>query len=340
VENRIVLEHYELFLVQAIVERLNLLLHYSFTGLESPVDLVRAGLIDACKVFVKGEPHKLSKLVEGRLRLIFSVGFVDNMIARLLCMKQNQAEILNWKDIPAKAGMGLHDEGLRAILKTVFEGDMNGDLAEIDMKGWDWSVQEFEILADLERRIDLNRSRGTLWERIARAHFYCMSRKVFVLSDGTMYQQTIPGVMPSGWYNTSSTNTSIRVLDHYYVAYKLGVIPFIIAMGDDSVERRVAGLKEEYEKLGKTCGQYKEIDASSFEFCSTKFDCGLGYPVNIDKQLVNLLCKLPPTFQDALGRMKQFEYEMRHHPNAVEILQLVADSGWWDEIPQPMAPWA
>ena len=48
-------------------------------------ELVKAGLCDPIRVFVKNEPHSSKKLEEGRVRLIMSVSIVDQLVERVLC---------------------------------------------------------------------------------------------------------------------------------------------------------------------------------------------------------------------------------------------------------------
>lgn len=317
-----------------MLERLSLLRDFDSTQNLSPKDLVERGLCDAFKIFVKGDPHKIKKLVEGRVRLIFSASLVDNTIARLLCSLQNNTEINNWESISSKPGMGLNDSGLSTLTQNVSDMALEGPIAESDVKGWDWSVQEWELMADLRRRIDLNGGVGTVWERVARAHYYCMARKVMVLSDGTMYQQTKPGIMPSGWYNTSSTNSFMRALDHGIIAHQTTprVVPGIVCMGDDALERFVPNAQEKYLALGKTVDMYALIPKERFEFCSTYFENGVGYPVNCDKQLIGILCSKPVNYKQCCERFEQFCYEMRHHPNLDQFTSLLFESGWWVDM--------
>lgn len=318
---------------RAIIERLNLLLHFECDENDS-WELVRKGLVDPVKLFVKCEPHKIAKLNEGRVRLIFSMSLVDNTIARLLFSAQNVGEIEVWDSIPSKPGMGLNDEGLSKIFQTVVQNSSQG-LMETDIKGWDWSFQELDFIEDLKRRTFLNNGSGTFWERIARSHYHCVARKVMCLSDGSLIKQTVPGVMPSGWYNTSSTNSAVRAMAHYHAALKEGVTPWCITMGDDSIERYVPRVEDHYRQLGKTCGLVNVVDSSRFEFCSTNFVDGIGIPVNVDKQLVNLMCSVPRDYFEASDRYEQFLYELRHHPDIQELNFLVCRAGYWSRVDPP-----
>ncbi len=314
-----------------IYERLELLANFDYS-ISDPWDLVVHGLIDPVKLFVKNEPHKKSKILEGRFRLIFSMSVIDNVIARILFSRQNNAEIEIWDRIPMKPGMGLTDEYMEIIYSYVKAND-SGGLMETDMKGWDWSFQEQDFNSDLERRAALNSGKNTLWYKIAKAHYYCVARKVMVLSNGEMYKQTFPGIMPSGWYNTSSTNSACRVINHEHAALMENALPFIMVMGDDGVERPIDNLEMHYLTLGKTCGLINKVSAERFEFCSTLFVNGVGIPVNVTKQLFNLLKTRPVAVHDAAQRFDQFNYELRHHPELPSLISIVRESGWFDLVP-------
>jgi hypothetical protein len=333
--NQTLLSHYTELVITCVEERLNLLLNHEINSNDTAWDLVRKGLVDVVKVFVKNEPHKKVKLEEGRVRLIFSVSLIDNVIARLLFESQNHAEKSVWDAIPCKGGLGLDDDGLIAINRSVLRGAVEAEIAEADVKGWDFSFQEDDFDQDLERRKYLNKSQGTCWAKIAEVHFYCMSLKVFTLSDGTLIMQLQRGIMPSGWYNTTSSNSSARAMNAFTVALRGGAKPWGIFMGDDGVERYVDDAVELYWQLGKTVNMYSKVSHTSFEFCSTQFNGKLGYPLNVDKQLNNMFRNLPQTYADAVSRYSQFEYEFRNHPQRQYLISLVNRCGWWSDCPPP-----
>lgn len=323
--------------MEAVLERLSKLSVLSTSGEHRPSELVRMGVVDPVKVFVKQEPHKSTKIEEGRVRLICSVSIVDNIIAKLLCSLQNNIEIAHNDRLPVKPGMGLHDDGLRALNNYVRRSFRGTQPAEGDVKGWDWSVQEWDFTMDCERRVSLADAEGTVFEKLLQAHFYCMARKVFVLSDGTMHEQQFPGIMPSGWYNTSSSNSAMRCMNHYMLSVELGFAPKIIAMGDDSVESNFQGALEAYSKLGKQMSMFNMVSTDNFEFCSTAFDGNLGVPVNIDKQIFNLLSNHQCTHIAAQELWITFQYEMRNLSpgDKKSVLEVVSYSGWLELLEEP-----
>jgi hypothetical protein len=328
VENEALLSQHFDFVVDCVIERVHKLLSLNLREDHSPISLIEDGYFDAVKVFIKQEPHKLEKLQSGRLRLISSMSLIDNTISRMLFAQQNSAEVSVHDVIPSKPGLALTDEGLTSIKKAV--SAYPGRIAEADVSGWDWSVSEEELQADLERRIRLNGSVGSIWERLARAHVFCVARKVFLTSDGALHSQCIPGVMPSGWYNTSSTNSAIRVLDHHVVNDHLDPYAkgFIIAMGDDSVEKYVEGAVDCYRSIGHNVKMYNEVTLDDFEFCSQRFVGEFAHPVNVSKQLYALLCYTYKDNYERVERLAQFQHEMRHHPKLSDFLGVIEASGW------------
>lgn len=296
-------------------------------------ELVRDGMCDPFKLFIKDEPHKQTKLREGRTRIIMNMSLVDNMVSRALFAMQNITEINAWNTISSKPGMGLHDSGLQQLFKTISEATQSLDLAEGDVSGWDWSVNDWELDADLEMRLALNNGYGTVWEKIARAHYECIKNKVVVLSDGSMFAQSSPGILPSGWYNTSSTNSRLRVFSHH-LAINLEdeecfVPGWCMAMGDDSVEQIFPDAINRYASLGKTMKMFNPIVDLDFEFCSTHFMGNwAAAPVNLDKQFMNFLQVVPIDELDARERLAQFEHELRHSPFFGGFLNIIRSVNW------------
>lgn len=294
-ENYKIREEYFDFVVSAVCERLELLGRISLVGY-SPEELVMIGACDPVRLFVKQEPHKMSKIVTKRFRLISSVSLVDQLVERVLFGAQNRKEISMWKRVPSKPGIGLTDEMTRAVFADAQIASGLGRLAEADISGWDWSVQDWELEADVEIRVMLTRCLHESAERAMRNRMYCLSNSVFTFSDGEMRAQVYPGLMKSGSYLTSSTNSRCRVFDHYVLA--TDELSWVMAMGDDSVEVDISRDGKSgamlYESLGKTVGMYnlcpvKDGLVESFEFCSHRFNSANAVPQNWAKMLARFV---------------------------------------------------
>jgi len=257
------------------------------------------GLCDPVRLFVKQEPHPKRKIEEGRFRLISSVSLVDQLVERLLFGPQNQLEIQHWRNIPSKPGMGLSlHEQAQSIWHELKSNHDRWPAAEADISGFDWSVQDWELWSDIIIRIDLGNF-GNRLKKAATARFYCFMNSVFQLSDGRLISQDLPGIMKSGSYCTSSTNSRIRCL----MAELIGS-PWCIAMGDDSVEGYVPNAKKLYQKLGHVCKDYlpceTDIDGhlSKVNFCSHELSEGKFWLTSWAKTLFRFLSSPQPDIED------------------------------------------
>jgi len=290
---------------------------------EDPVELVQAGYSDPMRVFVKNEPHGREKLESGRVRLIIMVPFHIVLAEMLLHGNQNRAEIGQWETCPSKPGIGLTED---AHIKTFFQSVepllCKGELVETDISGFDFCQTELMHLLDARRRVELAIGANEEYENAVYNNAHVMCRSVFALSDGRMFKQLIPGIMKSGRYVTSSTNSFIRVL----LAHSIGST-FCVAMGDDALERKVGEAAKKYEKLGLRIKFIRQCEGS-FNFCSHDFVDGVAYPSNPGKMLYNLLHQ-NGTPEQKLEFFWQWAFEMRHHPDyELFVDSFIVRSGW------------
>lgn len=274
------------------------------------------GLSDVVRTFVKNEPHSTKKVREGRMRLIASVSLVDSLVERLLCYTQNKAEIANYTKCASQAGLGLQDEdALLAFQKRVIASSNRGKIAEADISGWDWSVQPWELRDDAEmRRRLMGAQTGSLVHRLLLMRTECLILAVLQDSGGRLYELKHQGIQLSGSFNTSSTNSRVRV----YVSNLIGA-EWCYAMGDDTAEDPVEGAAEKYTSLGHRVKLY-QIKKRDFEFCSTDFRFSTFYPVDPTKTFYNYMSHPFRTME----LKYQFEQELRGHPRTDEFLALAA----------------
>lgn len=312
-KNEVLVTRHLDFLVHAVVQRLFHLSDEILPEKPSPEWLVSQGYCDPVRVFVKQEPHPMRKLDEGRVRLISSVSLVDQLVERVLFGRQNRKEITQWKSIPSKPGMGLSlTEQMKSVFEQVSSLAASREAAEADISGFDWSVQEWELNLDLEVRLRLGNFPPKL-EMAARNRFKCFMNSVFQLSNGELISQVSPGLMKSGSYCTSSTNSRIRVA----MAYLIGS-PWCIAMGDDSVEGYVTNAREKYESLGHICKDYlvcrkKKGELDGFNFCSHWISRSHSYLDSVGKTLYRFL-------ESSNEDLEILEAELGTHPRWGEIV--------------------
>jgi len=292
----------------------------------SAVELVRRGLVDPVRLFVKNEPHTLKKIRQERYRLISGVSLVDQIVERLLCSKQNNAEIRSWSQCPSKPGISLADDGLLLMRDWFVEQLRGGPLQMTDVSGWDWSVQRWEMDADANARARLaGCSDEDLFTRLQKQNALICSRTVFVLPGGELVAQEDDGVQLSGRYCTSSSNSRMRVIAslvaRQMAGYHLPDHIDVAAMGDDCVERYYSGVDACLDKLGHTVKMTEVTDVvSGISFCSHKWnESGLAEPETVGKTVFRFLSH-PVGSVGYPGWYVQLAWVVRNHPRSQEIL--------------------
>lgn len=291
----------------------------------SPSELVKNGICDPVKLFIKNEPHSQKKIQSGMLRLISSVSLADQLLTRVICMRQNKMEIANWETCPSKPGMGLHDEGIRKIEACMQEILDGGDrIMATDVSSWDWTVQYWELRCDALRRIKLaGLDENHPMAKLLLVHAYVVAHSVYVDSDGNMFEQLQEGGQLSGDYNTGSTNSGCRVIASQAARYKAQpeIYKEIVesrklktnSQGDDTFEKEVPGVPEVLEEIGhivKQVDYHDEIDG--VEFCSNDFiGGGRAAPSDYSKTLFRFLSHAPDDKEYA-SYAAQLRFTFRH----------------------------
>jgi len=302
--NGVVLDNSYRLISLAVAARLELLSQMDLDSPPNVVDLVRLGYCDPVRLFVKQEPHTLKKIRERRFRLISSVSLIDQLVERMIFGFQNNQEIACWRTCPSKPGMGLSlYEQAQSIWNDLVHKHSVAPAAEADISGFDWSVQSWELEADVEMRISLG-SFPIKLAHCARARFKCLSNSVFQLSSGELIAQGSPGLMKSGSYCTSSSNSRIRCL----MAELIGA-PWCIAMGDDSVEGYVEDARGKYYVLGHECKDYIPCETDSLgrlskiNFCSHEVSKSKCFLSSWAKTLVKYLSSSNPQYDDLYSEL-------------------------------------
>lgn len=282
---------------------------------QEPHELVEALLVDLVRVFVKQEPHKWSKVIMKRWRLIASVSTIDSGIERAVYQKRSKLEIANWEEIPSKPGMGGSDEDLGSLGRQLSAMLSMGSLLDSDVSGWDWRRKKFQAFSrvyvdalhfDVHPDSDLFK---VMWNREVAA-----TNPVFCFSSGKLVTLRNNGIMLSGRFITSMGNSKERV----YGSALVGT--HAIAMGDDCNET-LCGLSEKeaierYDSQGYTgIVEYQTTDnIDGTIFCSTRFYPSLkgylGEPVHWHRTLFRLISK--GLRKVPFAEIAQYLYEIRN----------------------------
>lgn len=243
---------------------------------------------DPIYLFIKPEPHKISKL--NRKRLISSVSVVDAIIDHMLFDEFNDAVVLASCFGPIKAGW------------TPFKGGWKifpSEGVSIDKTAWDWTMALWQCYLCLEIRkktcLNLSEQWVSLAERRYRQLFIDYT---FVLPSGTEVKLNKSGVMKSGSVVTLVDNSLAQLIMHYRVAISMGIDPgWIWAMGDDTRQSTPPNLKEYLDRLGQFC-VVKECTESP-EFAGFRFlPMGRIEPLYKGKHAFNLLYANPSIQKD------------------------------------------
>jgi hypothetical protein len=293
----------------------------------TPFARVQAGLCDPVRYFIKKEPHTLKKILAGRLRAIAGVSIVDEAVCRYLCQAQDELEIANWKRCPSKPGYGATDDDMDEMYQEFLMMMGIGDTYHSDMTMWDWMVKLRNRQMDCERRIKLAKvSSDSAFACVLWNYTICMMQKLVVLSDGALLEQRWWGWQPSGEKITSSTGSAMRFMTSLQVQARHAV-----AFGDDACEAHEPGtpvslIKARYDCLGLPYKHLKPTKDYVVSFCSVEFGPDdRREPETWSKTLFRLLCATPD-----LGRLVQWQYEMRHSSRLTEMTNLLVSVGWTD----------
>lgn len=314
-------------LYDIVNERLKRMLNEELpaAGPDTAYELWRRGFTDPVRVFVKKEPHTKAKMKQKRYRLVSSVAIADEIIERLLFSEQNEAEIDNWRTCPSKPGLGLSLDQQVADLNADVEHRLGPKLKKSDVSGWDWNFKDWLYDMDLLCRAELNSGPGKAsWKKLAEARFTCLKYSLFITSSGKIYAQTKPGIMLSGSYITSSTNSRGRAC----LAVLFGA-EWVMTMGDDCLEENeqsVQNLMQLYEKYGFRIRDVEEC-LVDYEFCSHLFTHGKAVPQNFWKGCYRLLSKDPSDMEFA-----QFMHEYRNVDDLPEFVQFLIHLPGWSEV--------
>lgn len=310
-----------------VVERLLVLLGLDIQSKPSPRCLVEAHACDPIYVFIKDEPHKQEKLEKERYRIISCVSILDTLVERVLYTLQNKTEIDHCDYSPYKPGMGLHDDGQKALFEWFKMLEAGFVPASTDVSAWDWSVADWMLEDDGHYRVQVAGGEGSAWAKLVMAQHYCIAHKVFVLPSGEMFAQTEGGVLPSGCFNTSSTNSHMRHGLASHVQIELGEFTEWTRgegaqMGDDALERFVEGMADVYVSLGFQVKGVARCPPGEYSFCSTSWKGDWrGEPESWKKTLFRYLSK-PKESYDALLR-DALLYDFRHLPGREDLMSRV-----------------
>lgn len=299
-------------------------------------DLNADMLLSYSRLFVKDEPHKVTKEIN---RIIVSSPLHMQVAERILFSAFFKKVVAKYSPGSiTSVGIGFTDEMGKKFHDYISKG---GTKRTDDMPGWDYSVTG-ELDEDYREIIDsmINSSPDghlpsrercrRLWKNIC----YLRQFKLYVTSDGRVRLCNFPGITESGRFDTGFGNSVKRVTLHVQVVLAMGLDhdgKDLFAMGDDCCYDYIPNLDLQYAKFGfnpKAIRIFEE-PSKEFEFCSHGFNSGVVTLKTWGKTLFRLLGhRFDPS------RFGQFEYEIRHNPERLFILDFLEKLGYFPEEPK------
>lgn len=317
---KLAIDSYRETIIGAVIDRLQLLCE-PIPADATPQWLLMRGYCDLVRVFVKNEPHSDAKLAELRVRLISSLSLIDELICRILHTVQNKTEIAAWKNIPSKPGMGFSPDQTEALIEYRNKYELNSCF---DVSGWDWSVMDWLLDWDAIARAELAHAAvGSLFYVACRNLAMILSRSVFVLANGDMYAQVWYGLMKSGWFSTSASNSRM-----VFMAAIISEALFAMAAGDDHLAKSQDDVKYAANMLRHGFRvKHSPQPPNVFDFCSHLYKDGVAYTLNVKKMTFALLCK-KGSINERASLFDDWLRDMVNHPDLQFWTDLIHQTGW------------
>lgn len=221
----------------------------------------RSGGSDPLKVFVKQEPHSLSKIEEGRYRLISAVSLVDTMIDRILFGPMWRKALSRVLQTPCAVGWAPMHGGWRLLNQKYPRGTLS-----IDKKAWDWTVRNWLVGVWRDILLELHPGAPDWWiARFEQRFSYLFGRARFRFADGVEVVQAYGGIMKSGCYLTLCLNSIGQTVMHVLACNRMGIDPLLdvpLSFGDDIVMSPFEQQERYIAELNKLC-IVKEAEVST-----------------------------------------------------------------------------
>lgn len=252
---------------------------------------------DPIYLFVKPEPHKLSKA--HRKRLISGVAIIDQIIDHMLFDDFNDGLVAKAWLGPVKVGWTPYLGGWKTFPR---EG------VSMDRSSWDWTMQPwlFRALYDIRDHSCLTDGpRRELWRDLAAWRYRSLfENPVYVCPDGEKFRQREGGVMKSGSVLTITDNSVAQIVLHLRVISEIhsplewdDKVGWIWALGDDTRQSVPDDIRAYATKLREFC-IIKECSRAP-EFAGYRFlQAGRCEPLYKGKHAFNLMHASPRVQED------------------------------------------
>lgn len=187
---------------------------------------------DDSKPFIKDEPHKTSKALLGRWRVITSFSLEDKIIDGMLFGPWLEDEIRHPYRTVQKAGWAIVPEGYRRLMAEMPE---ESQCYASDKTAWDWVCPAWVVDYYLDCKLS-HHCHSPDHRAAIRARFAYLYGTGFVVRfpDGRRFRQGFYGMMKSGSVLTLSLNSLAQAAMHWLACLRAGEpLGRVWALGDD-----------------------------------------------------------------------------------------------------------
>ena len=310
-----IIDNYIYDLIHAVGARL-LALRYVAPYCESPYDFYSTFCSDVYCVAIKKEPIKLGK--DGRI--ICSASIVTQIVEKLLYSEFDVA----FKDGCYKTYSAI-GVGFTSVDSVLLRSGLPSDPVCSDVPKFDSTVTFEEALLNVRAVLksygDKCINVEPLMVGLERSHF----SKMFILPDGNVYYQSLPGYQPSGRDETSNFNTMTRARRAYAASLVINSIfgeehvTLPKCAGDDCIESYHPRLQDAYDYLSLPLRDVERL--SVVQFCSHEWPPGQR-PVGLRlyKSLFSLVLNEPIPQANAFS----FVHEYSNHADFSACISLLS----------------
>nr|UGO57588.1 MAG: hypothetical protein 1 [Riboviria sp.] len=263
---------------------------------------------DDIKVFVKQEPHKVSKLQEERYRLISAVSLIDTMVDRVLFGQLYRNIAQNYGDTTIMIGWSPLKSGVTYLRDRLGPGPY----LSLDKSAWDWTVQGWMVDMIKDYLQNIHPDSPGWFKRMIKARFELLFEQPwFIFSDGTRIQQGDRGIMKSGCYLTILFNSLGQILLNHMACSRIGRTPVpVFALGDDTIQELMDWWEELVTSVESFGFSVKKEVHDTIKFCGFEMHGVHFTPEYREKHRFNLEHL---TFDDEVAKQTLQSYQILYY---------------------------
>lgn len=209
------------------------------------------------KAFIKMEPHKITKAMEGRWRVIMCFPLNYQILWKMLFDYGNVQLLKASYDTPVQHGLKMVGGDWKLYRSQWVHMGFN---AGTDISAFDWCVtyRKMKLVYELRRRLAKGPHVEEWFSLASRLLKELFIRPKILFPSGEISILEVPAVQKSGSPNTIADNSVLRLLEAVVVSLESGrsIYPLPRVVGDDALEKvnlaseQVESLKVAYQCRG------------------------------------------------------------------------------------------